>query len=257
MPGTIEDQFPLRRFCALSTSCLERNFLVYAGESSHKESSYMNVQPFLRSEVVTALRSRKLLGSAALALGVVALIGIEPGLSKAQARGAQPRVSLPLQTGFFNGTTALYITPEVGVDPKAPAAIIAAARQVAVGFNSNFIPQNFGILPGSPAVDDIFVVTNFAQGNVLASAPHPAGPANTDTNYSPLWQVSLVTWVSGRTPRVLTSQTDITSAVAAGEVTVQQTPIIVECSVIFTPGGGLLPGARVTGFGDDQQPGDK
>ena len=92
----------------------------------------------------------------------------------------------------------------------------------------------------------------FAQGNVLASAPHPAGPANTDTNYSPLWQVSLVSWNSGRQARVLTSQTDITNASTAGDVTIQKTPIIVECSVIFTPGGGLLPGARIT-TDDDQQ----
>lgn len=164
--------------------------------------------------------------------------GREPAVS--------PRVSLPLQVGFFDGATALYITPEVGVDPNAPAAIIAAAKQVAEGFNSNFIPQNFGVLPGSTAVDDIFVFTNFAQGNVLASAPHPAGPANTDTNYSPLWQISLVSWNSGRQARALTSQTDITNAAAAGDVTIQKTPIIVECSVIFTPAGGRLPRARIT-----------
>src|SRR5260221_6677325 len=94
--------------------------------------------------------------------------------------------------------------------------------------------------------DDIFVFTNFTQGNVLASAPHPAGPANTDTNYSPLWQVNLVSWNSGRQARVLTSQTEITDAAAAGDVTIQKTPIIVECSVIFTPGGGLLPGSKIT-----------
>jgi hypothetical protein len=90
------------------------------------------------------------------------------------------------------------------------------------------------------------VFTNFTQGNVLASAPHPAGPTNTDTNYSPLWQVSLVTWNPGRQGRVLTSQNDITQASAAGDVTIAKTPIIVECSVMFTPGGGLLPGARIT-----------
>src|SRR6201993_190828 len=153
--------------------------------------------------------------------------GPEPAVS--------PRVILPLQSGFFDGATALYITPEVGVDPNAPPAIIAAAHQVANGFNSNFIPTNFGTLPNSPAVDDIFVFTNFPQGNVLASAPHPAGPANTDTNYSPLWQVSLVAWNSG-TRRVLTSQTDIENAASAGDVTITKTPIIVECSVVFTPG---------------------
>ena len=221
----------------------------------------MNSAARLRCELLRSLRNRKLvLRAAALAFAGVASIGIAYGALQAQNRAGldsvldaiaagrkvSPRVSLPLQVGFFNGATALYITPEVGVDPNAPAAVIAAAKQVAVGFNSNFIPQNFGTLPNSPAVDDIFVFTNFAQGNVLASAPHPAGPANTDTNYSPLWQVSLVSWNPGRQGRVLTSQTDITDAAAAGDVTVQKTPIIVECSVMFTPGGGLLPGSKIT-----------
>jgi hypothetical protein len=162
----------------------------------------------------------------------------------------KPSVSLPLQVGFFNGATALYITPEVGVDAAPGTPIFATAQQIAKGFNSNYIPQNFATLPDSPAVDDIFVVTNFTQGNVLASAPHPAGPGNTDPNYSPLWQISLVSWNSGTQPRVLTSQADIESAASADQVTVQRTPIIVECSVIFTPGGGTLPGARVTGNDD-------
>jgi hypothetical protein len=50
-------------------------------------------------------------------------------------------------------------------------------------------------LPGSGAVDDIFVFTNSNEGNVLASAPNPAGSGNTDTDYTPLWQVNLVSWV--------------------------------------------------------------
>jgi hypothetical protein len=191
-----------------------------------------------------------------VAFGAVALYSLATHLAPAHAQSSggnavPPSVILPLQTGFFNGAKALYITPEVGVDPNAPAGIIAAAQQVAKGFNSNFIPTNFGTLPNSPAVDDIFVFSNFKQGNVLASSPHPAGPANTDTNYSPLWQVSLVSWNSGRQGRVLTSQTDVDNAASDGDVTITKTPIIVECSVIFTPGGGLLPGARV--IGDDNQ----
>jgi hypothetical protein len=162
----------------------------------------------------------------------------------------KPRVSLPLQVGFFNGATALYITPEVGVDAAPGTPTYATAQQIAKGFNSNFIPQNFATLPDSPAVDDIFVFTNFTQGNVLASAPHPAGPGNTDPNYSPLWQISLVSWNPGTQPRALTSQAGIESAASAGQVSVQKTPVIVECSVIFTPGGGTLPGARITGTDD-------
>ena len=180
-------------------------------------------------------------------------MGIGHGTLNAQSRPLSPRVILPLQVGFYNGAQALYITPEVGIDPNAPAAFIAAAHQIAEGFNSNFIPASFGTLPNSPAVDDIFAFTNFTQGNVLASARHPPGPANTDTNYSPLWQVSLVAWNNGYQGRVLKSQAEIENAANAGEVTITKTPIIVECSVIFTPGGGLLPGAKILREDDQRQ----
>jgi hypothetical protein len=162
----------------------------------------------------------------------------------AAGRQLSARVSLPLQIGFFDNQAALYITPEVGVDPSAGTNIVATAQQIATGFNANFIPTNFESLPGSNAVDDIFVFTNFTQGNVLASAPRPAGPANSDPDYTPLWQVNLVTWVKG-SPTALTSQADILSAAQSGSITIQKVPIIVECSVIFTPRGGLLPNARI------------
>ena len=222
----------------------------------------MSSTTYLRSLVAGARKNRTVrLRAAVLAFAVVAAIGITSraviagdngglkGILKAIAAGGNvsPRVSLPMQVGFFNGAPALYITPEVGVDPTASPGVIATARQIATGFNSNFIPGNFGTLPNSAAVDDIFVFTNFTQGNVLASAPHPAGPTNTDPNYSPLWQISEVSWNPGRTARALTSQTDITNAAAAGDVAITRTPIIVECSVIFTPSGGLLPDARITG----------
>ena len=104
----------------------------------------------------------------------------DPGLQKlladlAAGRQVSARVSLPLQIGFFDNQPALYITPEVGVDPEAGASTVTAAQQIAVGFNANFIPQNFASLPGSNAVDDIFVFTNSTQGNVLASAPQHQG----------------------------------------------------------------------------------
>jgi hypothetical protein len=65
-------------------------------------------------------------------------------------------------------------------------------------------------------------------------------------------QISLVAWNPGYQGRVLKSQAQIENAANAGEVTITKTPIIVECSVIFTPGGGLLPGAKIL-QDDDQQ----
>jgi hypothetical protein len=208
--------------------------------------------PFFRL-ILNTTRSLIMPGrNVSLAMASVALFGFGQVTVPAQegrAPNSKPpaiRVSLPVQRGFFNGQAAFYITPEVGVDPSgAPASVIAAAKQLAVSFNANYIPQNLATLPNSPAVDDIFSFTNFTQGNVLASAPHPAGPNNTDTNYSPLWQVSLVTWNPGNKPRELTSQQQILDAQSDGQVTVEKTPIIVECSVIFTPSGGQLPNSRL------------
>src|SRR5271156_417352 len=157
---------------------------------------------------------------------------------------AQPRAILPLQIGFARGGTALYITPEVGVDPSAGADIIATAQAVAKGFNANFIPKNFATLPGSGAVRDIFVFTT--QGNVLSATPIPAGPANTNANYTPLWQVSLVAWNPGSQVTLLTSTDAVNAAAAAGAVTITKTPIIVECSVILSlPPGGQLPSSNI------------
>lgn len=237
----------------------------------------MNAAPYFRSQVVSLARnSYAVLRPLALALATITVISVASGGLSAQdqadsnnqaglngvldaiaAGGAvSARVCLPLQVGFFAGDTALYITPEVGGNLPADSPFLPIAHQLAANFHANFIRGNFATLPGSPAVDDIYsfpifntqgtVVVGFTQGNVVASRPKPAGPTNTDTNYSPLWQVSVVTFNFGIRPRLLTSVAAIKEAAADHDVTITKTPIIVECSVVFTPSGGLLPGSRVT-----------
>jgi hypothetical protein len=155
--------------------------------------------------------------------------------------------NLPLQAGYFNNEPALYITPEVGLGAGSTAATAATAQRIAQGFNANYVPTAFDTLNDhNSAVDDIYVFTNFTQGNVLASSPQPAGYQNTDPNYTPIWQINLVTWNSGHRPHALTSQQDVLNAQKNNEVTVTMAPIIVECSVVYTPSGGLLPGAEIT-----------
>jgi hypothetical protein len=70
---------------------------------------------------------------------------------------------------------------------------------------------------------------------VITSAPIPAGPGNSDPNYTPLWQVSLVTWKSGATPHVLKSEEEALNAQSQGLVTIFKTNIVVNCPVIYTP----------------------
>jgi hypothetical protein len=141
---------------------------------------------------------------------------------------------LPIVFCWYKGLPALYIR----TDASEPGA--AASQQV------NLVPQLANAINApNGAVDDIYQLTNFTQGNVIPSAPIPAGPNNTDPHYSPLWQVTLVTWNSGITPYLLKSEEAILAARDAGKLTLQKTSIVVNCPVIYTPFGGKLPLVKI------------
>jgi len=83
----------------------------------------------------------------------------------------------------------------------------------------------------------IWAVTNGPTGqhNIVDTVPGRA-------DYSPLWQVSMVTWKSSANPRLLRSKADVVAAQKAGEVTVARTETVVNCPVL---GFGQK---RITGF---------
>lgn len=177
-----------------------------------------------------------------LAIGLTLSLAVASGTLQAQtpetaqAPNAQPvpnrRVIVPLIVGYYNGQVADYLLTET------------SDQTVAQELNVNYSPILANAISGG-AVDDIYQVTNFNQGRVLASAPLPAGPGNTNQNYSPDWQLNLVTW--NTTPRLLMSEQQILNAEQQGLLSVVKTGIVVNCPVIFTPSGGLFPGAQIIG----------
>jgi hypothetical protein len=157
------------------------------------------------------------------------------GVMHVQAASGVPSVRLPLVVGWYDGQEVLYLTTDV------------SDKQAALDMGVNYVPRLANAINSSPgSVDDIFAVTNFTQGNIIPSAPLPTGPGNLDPEYSPLWQVSTVTWNPGVTPYLLRSESEVMAAAASGLVTIAQTNIVVNCPVIYTPQGGLLPNAKVT-----------
>jgi hypothetical protein len=76
-------------------------------------------------------------------------------------------------------------------------------------------------------VAPIWAFTNGASGqkNVIDVVPGRSG-------YTPLWQVSMVTWADGVTPRVLISAAQIRAAASAGDVTIKRTDTVVNCPLI-------------------------
>jgi hypothetical protein len=185
----------------------------------------------------TSLRSsRTLLTTAALPVALlISLVGSPTSLRAQDDNSVQnPSVILPLVHCWYKGKVAYYIQTDAS-DPSF-------ASQQGV----NLVPRLSNAISAG-AVDDIYHVTNFNQGNVIPSAPIPAGPGNADPNYTPLWQVSLVTWQSGTTPYTLKSEEDVLNAQSQGLVEIVKTNIVVNCPVIFTPYGGLLPTAKIIG----------
>jgi hypothetical protein len=147
---------------------------------------------------------------------------------------------LPLHICYYNGGKSFYLATD------------ASDQAVAKSFGANYVPQLANVLKDTQneAFDNIYVVTNFKQFNVLPSSPNPVGPNNADQSYTPLWQLTEVTWKTR--PRVLRSEAEILAAQSNGQVTVTPTNIVIDCPVVYTTFGGRLPQAKVIlGSGND------
>ena len=152
-------------------------------------------------------------------------------------------VQLPLIAGWHEGQRVHYITTDV------------SDKEIAAKKAANYAPRLASSLPDSPqvsgqrnALERIYVVTNFDQGSVLPSAPIPVGSGNTDKAYSPLWRMFKVTWQSGSVPKTLRSEEEVLAAAERGYVTIVPTDIVVNCPVVYSERGGLIPGATLIGF---------
>ena len=184
---------------------------------------------------------RALLSAVALSLlalgSLPALADSKPDPADHPGTRVSLSVTLPLVVGWYDGKEVLYLQTE--------ASDLAVAQSQRV----NYVPRLVNAIPSSASspssLDDIYVVSGFSQANIIPSAPQPAGPGNTDPNYSPLWQVSVVTWAAGAAPHVLKSEGEVFAARDQGLVTIEKTNIVVNCPVIYTPAGGTLPGASI------------
>ncbi|HEY4073992.1 MAG TPA: hypothetical protein VGM52_12905 [Herbaspirillum sp.] len=156
----------------------------------------------------------------------------------APVAGTRKVVELPLVSGWFEGREVQYVTTDVS-DAGAAAEM-----------GANYVPRLANAIvpavPGKPGVvERIYRVTNFSQGSVLPSIPDPVGAANRNRNYSPIWQVYMVTWAAGATPHVLRAEEEVLDAEEKGQLSISKSNIVVNCPVVFFAGAGLLPGAVI------------
>lgn len=179
------------------------------------------------------------INTCALALIQLAAL-VAPIASRAADAGSAARkvVELPLFPGWYEGREVQYVSTD------------ASDAGAAAEMGANYVPRLANALvppaPGKPtSVERIYKFINFAQGSVLPSVPEPVGSANRNRNYSPLWQVYMVTWNAGAKPRELRAEEEVLDAEEKGELTINKSNIVVNCPVVFFAGAGQLPGAAI------------
>ncbi len=128
-------------------------------------SNHKTIKGELIRRQETPLRSSRVMTiNSIFVLVLIFSFAASSGTLYAQASETEqkPRVVLPLVTCWYKGKVAYYIQTEAS-DPSV-------AEQMGV----NYVPRLANAI-SAQAVDDIYVVTNFKQGNVIPSAPIPAG----------------------------------------------------------------------------------
>jgi len=170
-------------------------------------------------------------------------IGVVPLLSGCGAPGGIRRpetISMPVSLGWYNGERVYYITTDITDPPMARGAGVNLALRM-----RDAIPTYPKPPEQKDVLERVYKFPNGEQDAVFASIPNPVGPLSSDAQYSPLWILYAVRIVGGRNSELFSSEEAILAAQDAGKVTVTRTAIVINCPIVGTERGGLLPGMKL------------
>ncbi len=142
---------------------------------------------------------------------------------------------LRLQRGWVDGRQVEYVSTDI--------SDAGAARQNGV----NYVPRLADALPAEGRKSLVERVYKFPKGeqiSVFASAPAPAGGANAELNYSPLWRLVMVTWLKPEPLREFKSEEELLAAQDRGEVSLRVTNVVANCPIVRSADGARLSGSR-------------
>lgn len=156
----------------------------------------------------------------------------EPGSVLKLARTNVP-IDIPLLKGYENGNEIYFIATDVSDE------MTAAFATNLTGFKVNYAPA-LAQTPDS-ARAQAYAFTNGVAGDGPFGFQIPVVNAKPgDEGYSPLWQVNEVTWNDNATARELKSAQEITTAEQNGELSINDTDIVVNHPTIQWQNGSLM-----------------
>ena len=174
-------------------------------------------------------------------LGVILLLSGPAPQSRAQSMSgsmammmAADAPTVPAVTGYFEGQEILFIHTEtsdssiaqiltdmMGGSPVLVVPSLAYAPQVMLAPVYVFTNGYGGDGPMGPLG---------GQGDIFDFAPG-------DPKYSPLRDITLVTWMDGKPARVLKSVAELQDAIGGGEVSTKKAGVVVNMPFLKWPGG--------------------
>ena len=169
-------------------------------------------------------------------------IGIVQLLSGCAASGGIRRpvtIAMPVSLGWYSGERVYYITTDITDPPMARGAGVNLALRM-----RDAIPTYPKPPEQKDVLERVYKFPNGEQDAVFASIPNPIGPLSSDAQYSPLWILYAVRIVGGDS-ELLSSEEAILAAQDAGKVMVTRTAIVINCPIVGTERGGLLPGMKL------------
>lgn len=178
---------------------------------------------------------QQILNTSALVFSVVMLISgnaLSANAVKQDLTDTAIPLDIPLVMGYADGNKVFYITTE------ASHKEVADHLTDLLGFKVTYAPT----IKNTPkaALANIYEFTNGVEGSgPTGFQPNVADSQPGDPEYSPAWAVQHVTWTDESTARELTSEDEILAARDAGELTIKETGVVVNCPFIKWNGGSL------------------
>jgi hypothetical protein len=126
--------------------------------------------------------------------------------------GPAASISRPAFHGFYDGHKVTYLNTDV------------SSKRDAAAMHINY-SASIGTVKGLP---EIYLVEGRAAPRQLAIFGSEPG----ESNYSPLWAETILTWKAGAKPVLITSDTQIDKIEKTGVVTERDAHIVLNCPII-------------------------
>jgi phage tail sheath protein FI len=126
--------------------------------------------------------------------------------------GPAKTVNRPAFVGFYDGHKDTYLNTDVSSK--------ADAKTMHINYSAR--------LKSISGLPEIYLVEGRAAAGQLAVFGSEPG----ESNYSPLWSETILTWKAGATPVVITSDTQIDKIEKTGKLTERDAHVVLNCLII-------------------------